>query len=208
MPETCVTIRHQEITLFKNVKNVQKLDIKVTIKMWKLTNNERKTSIFMCLSYTLWWSNVKEDFLKRLRIKPVAAPASSSYHVLILFACVNYCFPALHRCTGRASLALLYGWTVIKEELQGAVSQRAVSAQTSNSSLKNPLTPTQRPYSPLTLTPNLHPVPSLCPRLRSKLGLGIFHCILLLDHFQYSLCLCPGWKNRIHHLVVMCCLCN
>lgn len=109
----------------------------------------------------------------------------------------------LHRCTGRACLALFFSRAVIKEELQGAVSQRAVSAQTSNSSLKNPLTPTQRLYSPLSLTPNFHPFPSLCPWLRSKQGLGIFHFILLFDHFQYCLCLCPGWKHKIDPVVVI-----
>lgn len=125
--------------------------------------------------------------------------------VLTTFVCVNLC--EFSSATRRACLALSSGRAVIKEELHWAVSQRAVSAQTSNSSLKNPLTSTQRPYSPLTQTPNLHPLPSLCSWLGSKLGLGIFHCILLSHHSQY--CLCPVWGKEIHpyfviyHLPVM-----
>lgn len=88
------------------------------------------------------------------------------------YVCVNF------SVTHIACLALSSSRAVIKEELQWAVSQQAVSAQTSNSSLKNPLTSTQRPHSPLSLTPNLHPLPSLRSWLGSKLGLGIFHCKL------------------------------
>lgn len=88
--------------------------------------------------------------------------SSKETHPLLKLALVFITFPCVNLCEGSsathwACLALSSSRAVIKEELQWADSQRAVSAQTSNSSLKNPLTSTQRPHSPALSNPKSSP---------------------------------------------------